>query len=83
MANGDTMELAVQCAKHAGSIVKCPNCFEWCAAYDGRANQEAIVLAFRKRDELNRGFLGMADEKVRDLVESAIQDAGDCRCRRV
>jgi hypothetical protein len=35
-----------------------------------------------KRDEQHRGFRGMSDAEVREAVESAIQDAGDCRCWR-
>jgi hypothetical protein len=36
----------------------------------------------RRRDEQHRGFRGMRHAEVREVVESAIQDAADCRCRR-
>ena len=82
MANGHTMEAAEQCARDAGAIVKCSRCYEYHATNDDDAEQKAVRLAFRRRDDGERGFREMNDEQVREAVESAILNATDCRFRR-
>jgi hypothetical protein len=82
MANNDTTEAAEKCAKDAGAIVKCSSCYEYRATGDEYAGQRAVALALRRQDEGERGFRAMEDEEVKEAIESAIQDAGYCRCHR-
>src|SRR6266446_4721860 len=70
MANSDTAAAAEDCAKDAGAIVKCSNSYEYRAVNDEAAEQEAVALALRRRDNGERGFRGMNDKDVRETVES-------------
>jgi hypothetical protein len=72
MANGHTMETAEQCAKDAGAIVKCSRCYEYHAINDEAANQRAVTLALKSRDDGESGFREMSDEEVGEAVDSAI-----------
>jgi hypothetical protein len=84
VANGDAMETAQQCAEDAGAIVKCSSCYEYFVATgDEAAEQKAVAIALGRRDGGERGFRGMEDKEVTEVVEAAIQDAGYCpRCSR-
>jgi hypothetical protein len=84
MANSDTAAAAEQCAIDAGAIVKCRSCHEYfVSTSDEEAEQRAYSLALTRRDEGARGFRGIGDEEMMEIIEGTIQDATNCpRCSR-
>ena len=71
--NSDTADLALECLKQTGAIVKCGQCGnDYIDAYDEGAAHRAYGMAenLRKADE--RGFRGMTRDEVVAEIKSAI-----------
>jgi hypothetical protein len=78
--NGDTMEAAIECAKEAGAIVKCPKCSGHdISVADDVAVRRAYALAKRAVKNNEPGFRGLSPDEVRGVIDSVLEDTpGEC-----
>ena len=78
--NNDTMEAAIECAKEAGAIIKCPKCSGHdISVADDAAVQRAYALAKKAAKNNERGFRGMFPDEVRGVIDSVLEDtSGEC-----